>query len=459
MDDNLNACADRGDVFDAKMLVGVNGRATALTSEAECAVTRRLAVGKSKSVGHTDVYARQGNKCLESAEVPGPTSRMELGLNLSQKRPNVLGKVHDTRTVKSDTACLSPTKPTRVASFKHVGLHAPKRSPSSIFDFDAVPAPERDCSERKLGISISCHERSVLQQFQGFDNSSSKLDASGNFSDEETIDTSSFANEDLASIPTSLRFSNSSISVPSDLTGSHPTLEAPFSSPNRQASKMYSVVSASHHPATTAASCSSADFIPLPPRRQCSNRLAPRIRNSPLVPSQIRCLPMDASPMKPSRQMSVRRLSASKSSSSIMTSSSIDDSPTILPRRQYSRRMFNSDESQYTASCISIDSSPLKPQRQKSVKAFFAPPEFSFVSKNSTEDALRRSTSTPERRMVSRCESILQPRLPTLSRRSSITGEPIEDRRRSPRLHHAVIAEESAVENPTVIDPTHVRSV
>lgn len=416
--DNRNASVDEQESMGPNLLTDYTKSRGTLAGEDED-TKRRLAVGKSKSVGHINLYSHRGNGGIA---MPASLARIGFGSD-SSKKPTRSHSKMDARTVKSETAYFSPRKPAGgILSAKAVEDDVTKKSPSSIFDFDLQPEPERTGSEKKLGISISSHERSVLQLFPGFDNSHQTLSMSGSFSDEETID-ASFANDDLASIPTSFRQSTSSISVPSDLTGSTPTLDLPFSSPSRQTSRTYAFRSPNDHPSSVAATCSTSDIIPLPPRRQNSNPRSFRHNSDACVPHQIQCFPIDASPMKPSRQTSVKRLFAQQgsSASSSVTSLSINLSPT-KPKRQSSSDSLAFDAASHHAfSCMSIDSSPLKPERQKSIR-------FEGSTRNTTTRA-RSSTSGPKKRTISRSESTAQTRLPALSRRDSISEEFTEDKR------------------------------
>jgi hypothetical protein len=424
--DNRNEVVDdKQAAMGLKSLVDYTKSRAMLTSDGDDTdTTRRLAVGKSKSVGHVDLYSRRGNSRLV---MPASLSRIRSDLKQSYKATTCQSKI-DSRTVKSDTALVSPTKPKLTGTSS---TQAPKRSPTSIFDFDAQPAaPQRACSEKKLGIhSISSRDRSVLQQFTGFDDSQT-LNMSGSFAEDDMIDESSFANYDLSSIPTSFRLSTSNISVPSDLTGSARTLDMLHTSPTRQASKSsktYVLATLGEHPGPADKTCNTADVIPLPPRRQNSSRSSLENLSKPVVPSQINCFPMDTSPNKPSRQTSVRRLTALQGdrASSFITSLSIDSSPT-KPKRQ------NSEGSQLAASYRSTDSSPSKPERKESLRFLFTPTTKTLGptrARSSIEgETPRNPSSVPQKRQISRSESMAQPRLPVLSRRDSITEDTIEDK-------------------------------
>jgi hypothetical protein len=360
---------------------------------------RRNALRKCKSVGNADLNPWYGSLAmLPLISTTNSQRKNDAMSNRSISRSD--DSRTETRTVKSDTACLSPTKPTRADLLKRSAhLYTQKRSPSSVVDFERQSSHHPSLSEK---ISISNHDRSVLQHFSGFDNSHPTLNLSSCFSDDdETInDGSSFAGDDLASFPTSVRVSCSNITMPSDFTGSNETLTLSGSSPSKRAAQRKLATLCSN-------SRSTSDFIPLLPRRQNSNRDSSLGgRSKPLVPKHIQCFPMDESPMKPSRQTSVRKLFDGSSSSSLLTSLSIDLSP-IKPKRQSSDKFSNSISSNFAPCCNSVDSSPQKPERQKSN---------SSLLNNYSETRLRQ----PSRRSILRSESNVQPRLPTLTRRTSI---------------------------------------
>jgi hypothetical protein len=161
--DNRNEVVDdKQAAMGLKSLVDYTKSRAMLTSDGDDTdTTRRLSVGKSKSVGHVDLYSRRGNSRLV---MPASLSRIRSDLKQSYKATTCQSKI-DSRTVKSDTALVSPTKP-KLTGTLNVEEQAPKRSPTSIFDFDAQPAaPQRACSEKKLGIhSISSRDRELCRR-------------------------------------------------------------------------------------------------------------------------------------------------------------------------------------------------------------------------------------------------------------------------------------------------------
>lgn len=375
------------------------------------ATARRNALRKSKSVGNGEFHMQFG----------GSLQVLPLGTSLSRRRneshPNRSASRsensrHETRTVKSDTACLSPPKPMRDEILKRSDHPVPKRSPSSVLDFDKPSSQHLSVAEKMV---LSGHDRVGLQPFIGLDNSHpTALNLSSCFSDDdETIDDgSTFAGDELGSFPTSFRISESNITMPSDLTESNATLTLSASSSHRRTPAKTKTVTS-----RTAATRTMSDFIPLPPTRKTSDRDSSFSEHiKPHVPQQIQCFPMDESPMKPSRQTSIGKLFDGSSSSSLLTSLSIDLSPQ-KPKRQKSDQKNNSKPS-FMSSGISVDSSPQKPERQKSNSSLLN--SYTSIGSKSNHFDSRFKSSGPSRRKLLRSESQMQPRLPTLTRRNSI---------------------------------------
>jgi hypothetical protein len=379
------------------------------------ATARRNALRKSKSVGNADVHLQYGGS-LRMLPLGNSTSRRRNESQLQRSTSRSENSRYETRTVKSDTACLSPTKHLRDDLLDRSSHLVPKRSPSSTLDFDK-PSPQHKSVTEKM--VLSGHDRVGLQPFIGFDNSHpTALNLSSCFSDDdETIDdASTFASDEFGSFPTSIRISESNITMPSDLTESNATLTLSTSSHRKPRASTKTVTS------RAAASESMSDFIPLPPTRKTSDRDSFGEHVKPNVPQQIQCFPMDESPMKPSRQTSIGKLLDGSSSSSLLTSLSIDLSPQ-KPKRQKSDQKFSSKQS-FMSSGISVDSSPQKPERQKSNSSLLNCYP-SIGSKSNHCDSKFRS-SGPSRRKILRSESRLQPLLPTLTRRTSIRERDME---------------------------------
>lgn len=358
----------------------------------------RVALGKSTSVCDGEFFPRRCNY--------GPTKNH--------------CKV-DSRSVQSDYRFVSPTKPSLIGSIKVDEEHAQKRSASSIFDSVAERLPEVDSSNKKPGIyiSISSHEP-VSQHFPGFDNSQQILNMSGVFSESDTIDLSSFAEDDPASIFPSPYLSTGNMSDPSDLTSQTRTLDMP---PSSRVPKSSSLTRDSERSVPASATDVASNFIAFPASLPNSTHGSFERRSKQGVPILIRCLPLDKSPTKPLRQTSERKLNILKGANAFSLMS-IDVSPS-KPKRQNSSAalLFDFDESKASASGLAIDSSPAKPERQKSIRDLVAPTKTSKLTRaECSMDGLRdNSSSGPEKRAISRSKKKVQPRLLSSSRKSSVT--------------------------------------
>jgi hypothetical protein len=361
----------------------------------------RNVVQKSKSVGYDTV--------------PGIWK-----LRRGTERPhhiNTLPLTHesngiDTRTVKSDT-CLSPPKYRNVDYMKqsdHGGTS--KKSPATVLKFDKQSSLHQSASTKQ---SLSNHGNSVLEILSAYSSHRANFNLSSCFSDDEESDGSSFADDDKVLPPITVRLSTSNVSLPSELTSST-SLErlAMFSSPSSKSNERRTL---QHE-----ISRRTTDFMPRPPRRKSSDRdSSAESRSNHLVPKHIQCFPMDESPTVPSRQKSSKNLI--DSSSSILTKlSSVDLSPK-KPSRQSSEKSIDFETSFVVQSGQSVDSLPQKPVRQES----FTNTGQQVLSNTSTSGRFpvpkAKGSSTPPIRRIVRSESMLQPHLPALSRRTSIITE------------------------------------
>ena len=353
---------------------------------------RRNAVRKSKSVGYDEGLGRwvlsEMRRANEEATI------QNLAFSADYQNSSI-----GTRTVKSDT-CLSPKKQRTFDIGKQSDHCSSKKSPASVVDHDKKYSLQRTASDKR---SLSNHSNSVLEILSGY-STAGNFNLSSCFSNDGDSDGSSFAEDEILSLPTTIRLSVNSVSVPSELTVSQ-SLEtiSPQSKPEGRNKLSHNL------------SEMSIDVRPRPPRRKQSEKeLSVASLRKFLVPKQIQCFPMDESPMKPSRQLSVSKLLDSSTSSSLVTKlSSIDLSP-IKPKRNNSVTSFDSEPSCNVQSGLSVDSLPQKPQRQESIA--------SMASTTATEANIKnpKRQSNPPIRKVYRSESQLQPILPALSRRTGI---------------------------------------
>ena len=350
---------------------------------------RRNAVRKSKSVGYDTALGLR------------VWSEMSGGNEATIHSPAFSTDYHnssiESRTVKSDT-CLSPTKQRNVDLIQQSDDYASKKSPASVIDSDKQFSLHRTFSDKT---SLSNHGSSVLEILSGYSNSHrATFNLSSCFSNDDESDGSSFAEDDILSLPATIRLSNGSVSMPSELTISQ-SLDtfSPQSKPEDRRKVTHSM------------SQMSTDVRPRPPRRKHSDKeFSVASLSKSLVPKQIQCFPMDESPMKPSRQVSVSKLLDGSGSSLFTRVSSIDLSPK-KPKR------YNSDDSETSfiaQSGLSVDSLPQKPQRQESMTSLTNTVNESNMVTNV------KSQSNPPIRKVYRSESRLQPMLPTLSRRTGM---------------------------------------
>lgn len=231
---------------------------------------RRVTVGKSTSVYNGEFLTR----------------RCSNGPNKSHSKV-------DSRSVQSDSAFVSPTRPSLIGSSKIKEEQVQKRSPSSIFDFVAERVPEVDSSEKKPGVSISSHERSVLKQFPGFDHSQRILHMSGVFSEIDTIDSSSFSDDAPASIFPSPHLSTGITSDPSDLTSYTRTLDTP---PSSRAPKSSITTCQSEHYVPVADTGIASSFIAFPARLPNSTHGSLESRSNQGVPILVKCPPWTSLP-------------------------------------------------------------------------------------------------------------------------------------------------------------------
>lgn len=355
---------------------------------------RRNAVRKSKSVGYDGALGlwvlSEMSRGNEEATMHSPAFPTDYHNNRIE-----------TRTVKSDT-CLSPTKQ-RTFNVGKQSDHCPSnKSPASVVDRDKQHSLQRAVSDKR---SLSNHSNSVLEILSGY-STNANFNLSSCFSDDGDSEGSSFADDEILSLPTTIRLSVGSVSMPSEFTTSQ-SLEAlsPQSKPETRSKLVHNM------------SQMSTDVRPRPPRRKHSDKeFSVASLSKSLVPKQIQCFPMDESPMKPSRQLSSSRLLENSASSSLVTKlSSIDLSPK-KPERYNSGKSFNSDSSYNVQSALSVDSLPQKPQRQESIASMAS----STCTVIEATIANPTSQSNPPIRKVYRSESQLQPMLPALSRRTGI---------------------------------------
>jgi hypothetical protein len=363
----------------------------------------RLAVRKSKSVGYDTTYRHHDMLRVAFRE---PETVQNTGMPISYRNNRI-----ETRTVKSDT-CLSPRKPKRIDLVEQSDHRDAKKSPASVLEFGKQSSHHRSTSEKK---SFSNHGSSVLEILSGYSNSHRSNRATFNlsscFSNDDESEGSSFANDDIASFPTTVRISLGSGSMPSDLTASLDALAISASSP---------IKTEERPPLKHIASRLSIDVIPRPPRRKSSDRdfcTGGQTTSRPHIPQQIQCFPMDESPLKPSRQRSDRKLD--RSSSSLLTKLSSFDLSPKKPQRHNSHKSSDSEFYNTMQSGVSIDSSPQKPERKTSNKSLAHLVHITNVNHSFSNQTKKRSSSPPVRKVV-RSESRLRPHLPTLTRRISI---------------------------------------
>jgi len=187
---------------------------------------------------------------------------------------------------KANSFCSPPKVAKGKGSFKVAEL-VTKRSPTAIFDFEAHAASD------SLDLTLTELECSLLSRFSSFDD----FDVSLLFgSDEE---------EDGSPVDRSL----STFSDTSDLTNSTYEKEdlAP-TTPKRQLSK--NLIQLPEEFFKSVSTPKSVDSSPRMPKRTVSPKLRRRATlgdiptSKSTVPAAIVCLPQDASPTKPSRQLS-----------------------------------------------------------------------------------------------------------------------------------------------------------
>lgn len=187
-----------------------------------------------------------------------------------------------------DDSCFSPFKISRGAKLDEL---VAKRSPTSIFDLEDT---------QEASGKLSGFERSILQKFPVFEQSCTTLHASGTLyfdqsqEDESTVEASVFDHEDPS---ISLFSGHSELASSIAEKASEPTARA---------------TSQELHNSWSTYEVKSADSAPRQPKRQgwseslskSSRRASLGSAGIPGVPCEIVCLPHDASPTKPSRQMS-----------------------------------------------------------------------------------------------------------------------------------------------------------
>ena len=360
----------------------------------------RNAVRKSKSVGYDAAVGVWVWSEMIRGNEEAANRNHSIGFSTDYRYRN---NGIETRTVKSDT-CLSPTKHRTFDLGKQSEHCHSKKSPSSVIQRDKQHSLQRAVSDKR---SLSNHSNSVLEILSGY-STSANFNLSSCFSNDDDSEGSSFAGDDILSLPTTIRLSVGNASIPSEFTVSQ-SLEtcSPQSKPEDR-----SKLTVTHN-----ISQMSIDVRPRPPRRKQSDKqFTVASLSKSLVPKQIQCFPMDESPTKPSRQLSVSKLQDGSSSSLVTKVSSIDLSPK-KPKRYNSEKSFDSESSCNVQSGISIDSSPHQPQRQESIVS---------LASNAVCDACitkpKNRSNTPIRK-VYRSESQLQPMLPILSRRTGIRGK------------------------------------
>ena len=376
---------------------------------------RRNAVRKSKSVGDDTglLVWSESNRRNEETTIGNPA------LSIDYQNNSI-----ETRTVKSDT-CLSPTKQRNFDLGKESDRGVSKKSPGSVLGLDKQHPLHRAVADKS---SCSNNGSSVLEILSGYHSTHhgrATFNLSSCFSNDDESEGSSFADDEILSLPTIVRLSVSNASMPSELTISQ-SLEtlSPQNKPEDRRKLSHNI------------SNMSTDVRPRPPRRKTSKtEYSVSSLSKSLVPQQIQCFPMDESPMKPSRQVSVSRLLDGSGSSLVTKVSSIDLSPK-QPKRYNSNKSFDTKDSYIVQqsglsmdslpqqSGLSVDSSPQKPQRQESMESLTNTLYEAAVTKPKKE-------SKPPIRKVYRSESQLQPILPALSRRLGIrakaTGLPTDE--------------------------------
>jgi len=196
--------------------------------------------------------------------------------------------VEPPRPPSYDDSCFSPFKISRGAKLDEL---VAKRSPTSIFDLEDT----QEASDKLSGF-----ERSILQKFPVFEQSCTTLHASGTLyfdqsqEDESTVEAPVFDHED----PSISLFSGHSELASSIAEKAH--------------AQTARATSQEFHNSWSTYEIKSADSAPRQPKRQewsespsKSNRRASfGSAGMPGIPCEIVCLPQDASPTKPSRQMS-----------------------------------------------------------------------------------------------------------------------------------------------------------
>lgn len=331
---------------------------------------------------------------------------------------------HSRRTVQSDTAFyLSPSKNTHRI--------APKRSPTSVFDIEAYLSPEsKTVSEKKLNVSMSSIEKSVLQQFSGFDSSKS-LHLSG------TFDVDSFEQEASQGVVELEEFSLdsgdgtvprifdiSNVSCNSDLSCSIGQL-------SRGPSFRFKKQSA-WGPPSVSNTAAASDSVPMMPIRQESSD---EFKLETSVPVQIDC-PSDMSPTKPSRQLSRRQLmSRQPSQAATMVSMLTTDSSPRRPTRQLSQSLLGASCADTIGSALSYDTSPSKPLRKKSVRSLFADDQ-STMSRGGLS-----GRGVPSRRTINRSEKSATSLRTRPSRRALLRRIPNDTGGLSVSVHERIVEE------------------